>query len=177
MRLSRNSVSGFLMTLVLCSACATDRGRRPPPDNPGKSPPRESTMIAHPISLLFASMDQNQDALVDKNELSESVLREWARMTETNHASALHFETWSQTVLGARNALPSFIAFDSDLDGRISMSDFSGHLYREFDRLDNNQDDLVARSELLFQGARSSQGSERGGDARSSRGEGRKRPR
>ena len=174
----RLPIAATMLILLFCSACASSPDRRGPPRGErGDAGVAFSGMAARPIGLLFASMDANQDAVVDKVELATGLSTEWDRLSRSDSVSALEFEAWSLTALGAAETLPAFITFDPDLDGRFTWDDFSKRLQFEFDRLDTDNSATLARSELLFRVAARNQnrGGESGGDR--PRREGRERPR
>lgn len=163
---------------LLLSACASKPDRRGPPNGErGNGGATYTGMAAKPISLLFVSMDRNEDTFIDGSELELGIDTEWQRLTLSPNATALDFENWSLSALGARDTLPSFVAFDRDLDGRISQQDFSKRIQVEFDLADADNDGVLARSELLFRVSRPSQSRANGPEGERSRGEGRGRPR
>lgn len=180
MRANRFSLLAFSMALLMCTACASKPDRRaPPPGERGGPGANYSGMAAKPIALFFATLDSNQDAVVDGPELDVGLSREWTRMTDTDKVSALQYSAWSQTVFGAKDILPSFVAFDHDLDGRFTQADFAKRMEFEFERLDADNSGTLVRSELLFRVSRPSQ-SQRSGSSEGrqpSEGRGRGRPR
>lgn len=164
---------GFLLT-----ACASKPDRRGPPNGErGNVGATYSGMAAKPISLLFVSMDSNQDTFIDGGELERGLEREWLRLTPSSNAKALDFENWSLAALGAKDTLPSFIAFDRDLDGSISQEDFYKRVRIEFDLADADNNGVLTRSELLFRVSRPSRDRTSSPEGERSRGEGRGRPR
>lgn len=164
--------------ILLLSACASKPERRPPPTGDrGTAGANYSGMAAKPIGLLFASMDSNHDTLIDRSELELGLEAEWLRLTSSSRANALDFEAWSLAALGAKDTLPAFIAFDRDLDGRISREDFAKRLQIEFELADADNSGTLTRSELLFRVARPSRDRSGGPQGERSRGEGRGRPR
>lgn len=182
MRSNRFSLLVSLAVLLFCAACASQPDRRgPPPGERSTGGANYTGMAAKPVGLLFATMDQNRDAIVDSNELDLGIADEWDRLSSTAFASALEFETWSLLAFGSNDTLPSFIAFDHDLDGRFTIEDFSKRLQFEFERLDTDNSGTLVRSELLFRISRPSRGSGDSGQGERGRGggggEGRGRPR
>lgn len=178
MRSNRFSLLASSIVLLICTACATQPDRRgPPPGNRDTAGASYAGMAAKPIGLFFATLDDNRDAVLDETELDRGIAREWDRLSGSDTAGALEYETWSLTALGSKDTLPSFIAFDHNLDGRFSREDFEKQLWFEFERMDADNSGTLSRSELLFRVSRPSQ---RGGDsegAQPPRGEGRGRPR
>lgn len=165
----QNRLSSIALTLALflCASCASDpRDRRGPPQERGGSAGASYTgMAAKPISVLFASMDVDRDAVVDAAELTLGTDVEWLRLSNGGPVSALGFEAWSIDVLGSKDTLPSFVAFDRDLDGAITPDEFSVRLRTEFSALDSDKNGRLERSELVFRisrAMRDSGGSEQG---------------
>lgn len=178
MRSSRFPFVTPALILLLCAACASQPDRRGPPRGErGNASAAFSGMAARPIGLLFASMDVNQDTLVDEIELASGLSMEWDRLSSSDSVTALEFEAWSLMALGSAETLPAFITFDPDLDGRFTWDDFSKRVQFEFDRLDTDNSATLSRSELLFRVAapRQDRGGDSGGDR--PRREGRERPR
>ena len=178
MRSNRFSLLTSSIVLLMCTACASQPDRRgPPPSERGGAGATYSGMAAKPIGLFFATLDRNRDAVLDQNELERGITNEWGRLSRANQASALDFEAWSLIVFGSRDTLPSFIAFDHDLDGRFTREDFAKRLQFEFERLDADNSGTLDRSELLFRVSRPSQGPGVSDRGQPPRGEGRGRPR
>ena len=164
--------------LLVCTACASPPDRRgPPPGDRGKAGANFSGMAARPIGVFLATLDRNQDAIVDTAELDRGITHEWNRLSRSDQASALEFDAWSAVVLGSKNTLPSFITFDHDLDGRFTREDFAKRLRFEFERLDVDNSGTLVRSELLFKISRPPLGSGASGNGQPPRGQGRGRPR
>ena len=178
MRANRFSLLATSILLLMCAACASQPERRgPPPGERGGAGANYSGMAAKPVALFFATLDSNRNARVDDAELARGLSHEWNRMTSSEQVSALEFGVWSQKVFGAKETLPSFIAFDHDLDGRFTQADFVKQMQFEFDRLDADQSGTLDRSELLFHVARPAQRSGSSEGRQAPQGKGRGRPR
>ncbi|MEM9570782.1 MAG: hypothetical protein AAF996_04905 [Pseudomonadota bacterium] len=179
MRLNHFSIGAALFALLLCTACASQPERRGPPPGGerGESRVTHSGMVAKPIGLFLATLDRDGDLIVDEAELEAGIAQEWDRLSDSHQASALQFKAWSQLALGSDDTLPSFIAFDHDLDGRFTLEDFGSQLRYEFERLDADNSGTLTRSELVSRLSRPSpaEGAAIAGERR--RGEGRGRPR
>ena len=63
---------------------------------------------------------------------------------------AITFRSWSESALGSTEAVPTFLSFDQNLNGTVSADEFEIGLMREFDRMDENMDDSLSRSEMVF---------------------------
>ncbi|MEM9178193.1 MAG: signal transduction protein [Pseudomonadota bacterium] len=159
-------LSAFALATLLISACANGPDRRPPRggDRGGEQSSFEG-YAAKPVTLLFVSMDQNNDARISSDELLRGIDREWDLLTSRHPIGALEYGEWSAATLGSSDALPSFISFDRDLDGSLSELEFGDRLRAEFADLDKNSDGLLDRSELIFRisrPARQQQGGQQG---------------
>lgn len=150
-------LSALVLSSILLSACASGPERRPQRGGDrGGSQSGFEGFAAKPIALLFAGMDANQDLVVSGDELLAGIEREWSRLLTKRAVGALEYGEWSLDALGSAEALPSFISFDRDLDGRMSELEFGDRLRAEFRDLDKNQDGFLDRSELLFRVTRPS---------------------
>jgi len=175
--LTRTIAFTLLASSLLISACASKPDRRPPPGSNAKS---YQGMAAKPIGLLFTSMDQNGDSIVQAAEATAGITGEWTKLSARGDLGALNYAEWAAVSLGSEDALPSFISFDRDLNGRLSQTEFEDRLRTEFSDLDKNADSALQRSELIFtiapprqaQGGEQRQRGGRGGGG----GEGRGRP-
>lgn len=179
MRLNHFSIGTALFALLLCTACASQPERRGPPPGGerGEARASHSGMVAKPIGLFLATLDSNGDLIVDEAELEAGIPQEWDRLSGADHASALQFKAWSELALGSNDTLPSFIAFDRDLDGRFTIEDFDRRLRYEFERLDADSSGTLTRSELVSRLSRPSQAAGAAIGGGRPRGEGRGRPR
>lgn len=173
---NRLSLMASSIVLLICTACASPPDRRgPPPGDRGKTGENFSGMAARPIGFFLATLDRNHDAIVDATELDRGITHEWSRLSHSNQVSALEFDAWSVTVLGSKDALPSFITFDNDLDGRFTRDDFAKRLRFEFERLDVDNSGTLVRSELLFRISRPTQSYGGSGTGQPAKGRGRPR--
>ncbi|MEL7110193.1 MAG: signal transduction protein [Pseudomonadota bacterium] len=175
------TLSLLLIATLLIGACASRDDRRPPRGG-GERGGGQSGFegyAAKPIALLFVGMDENQDRFVDGGELAAGIESEWNNLLSERAVGALDYSEWSFATLGSADALPSFVSFDRDLDGRLSVLEFEDRLRAEFVDLDSNLDGVLARSELIFRVTRPSR-EERGGQQGGQRGsggqDGRRRP-
>lgn len=136
-------------TLAL-SACATKPDRRGPPSErggQGQGPQRSAGTFVKPIGLLFATMDQNNDAVISRAELERGIQNEWSQFDR--NPSGTDFAMWSITKLGSTDAYPTFMMFDRDFNSVVSEDEFSERLNVTFRQLDKNGDGNVERSEML----------------------------
>lgn len=147
---------GFLF-VALISGCASGPDRRPPPGGQrGGGAQGFEGQVAKPVALLFVSMDLDHNGQTNGQELIAGIHREWARLETARAIGALEYGAWAATTLGAEDALPSFISFDRDLNGRLSQIEFDDRLRAEFGELDKNGDGVLDRSELIFRVTRPS---------------------
>lgn len=163
------AISAFL-TIAACASAPTDR-RRPPPDRAGSNA-GFSGSVAKPISLLFATMDTNDDAIVDVPELAQGLDKEWARLSKHGRVDLDAFDAWSAGILGSGGSLEAFMAYDTNLDGGMTYEEFSKRLTNEFEELDADGNGALKRSELLFRvlrGSNNRRGPPGGGRGRGSR--------
>lgn len=158
-----------MIGILFLAGCASGRDRRPPEKGARGGEASFEGLAAKPVGLLFVSMDNNGDTRVEPAELLTGIDREWERLSLPGATGALAFGQWSTSVLGSQDALPSFIAFDRDLDGVVSQTEFDLYLRQEFSALDTNGDGTLERSELVFrvtrprQSRKDSQAESRGG--------------
>ena len=149
------TLSALTLATLLISACANGPDRRPPRDGDrGSGQNSFEGYAAKPVTLLFVSMDRNNDVRISGDELVSGIDREWGDLMTRHPIGALEYGEWSAATLGSPDALPSFISFDRDLDGRLSELEFGDRLRAEFADLDKNSDGQLDRSELIFRIAR-----------------------
>ncbi len=164
------------LLLLACASCASqpERGRGGSDGQRGERGERGGGPVKEvkSIGLLFASMDMNRDTLVDGAELTDAAGLEWRRMTPDETAGALEYEAWSLSALGSSEALPAFISFDRDLDGKIDWDDFSGGLRREFEEMDLDNSGTLTRAELITASTPPARQENRSGGGERSRGGG-----
>lgn len=165
----------LLLAATALSGCATEPERRPPRSGQGGG--GFEGIAAKPIALLFVSMDANQNKIVSGEELISGIEREWTELYQNTAVGAFEYNVWAAATLGAEDALPSFISFDRNLDGRLSDTEFDDRLRMEFFELDKNKDGALDRAELTFRVARRSrnEGREEGGRGRGGEEGGRRR--
>lgn len=163
-------IPSLLLASLLLSACASGPDRRPQRGE-GRSggEPSFEGYAAKPIALLFAGMDTNGDLQTSGAELIDGIAIEWTRIASKPAIGALEFGTWAEIALGSREALPSFISFDRDLNGRLSELEFDDRMRAEFAQLDKNTDGVLERSELAFRIARQNR-DQQGGQQQQQRG-------
>lgn len=159
----------LLLAGIIISGCTNGPDKRPPRggDRGGGGQASYEGYAAKPVALLFASMDHDQDGVLDGADLRVGIAREWTRLSTSSAIGALEYGAWAEMALGSPDALPSFISFDRDLNGRLSELEFDDRLRAEFSEFDKNSDGLLDRSELIFRVTRPSRGEQgRGGQGR-----------
>lgn len=106
---------------------------------------------AQPIALFFAGLDTNRDKVVTRLELSQGIAADWAALkpSVTNKVGAFKMEDWALETLGSREAYPTRLSFDSNLDNQVSADEFANRLNRTFDDRDKNDDGRLTREELV----------------------------
>lgn len=168
------------ITLSACASSGPDRRDRPDRGDRGGQRGAEGAQrtayegyAAKPIGLLLTSMDANADHKVQIAEFEAGVKKEWTSFTSDGQTGALSYAKWAKRVLGAADALPSFITFDRNLDGAISELEFTDYLSKQFVSLDANSDDVLEASELVFRiEQQRGRGGEQAGQGRGQRGGG-----
>lgn len=145
-----------LTALSLLGACASQRGPQgrggPPPGEQGQMRSElQGGLIAQPVAFLFIESDANRDTILTRGELDTATQTLWQSLQpgESGTIGAIAYGRWAEPHLGAEDALPNRISFDTNLDGAISEPEFAEGLVREFSRLDKNEDGELTRAELL----------------------------
>ena len=146
-------------TFVSLAACAgTGRGRPPGggsqggPGAPDSGSSRLIGPIARPVALLFIDWDVNSDRTVSSDELLAGISYDWDQLSGGEvSVSTFALTEWATTVLGSPDAQPSYIAFDTNLDGRLTTREFSDRFRDEFSHLDRDGSGTLTRSELVFE--------------------------
>lgn len=127
-----------------------------------------AAVSTHPVGLYFVGLDANDDGLTSRAELDAGIKADFAKFGR--NPSATQFRGWTVKSFGSSSAMPTFLSFDSNLNGVVTESEFETRLVGEFNRLDKNDDGNIARSELIFNVQQRQRGSrtdgERGGEGR-----------
>lgn len=143
------------LTSISLAACASGRPNHGPPSGNdefrGQSD-RPTGFAIKPVALLFSEMDENDDRAVTTDELTSGLDAIWSELDidPSNTISPINFSAWAATALGDANAAPNRIAFDVNLDGAITKTEFISRMKLEFSELDRNKDGTLTRSEFLF---------------------------
>lgn len=169
-------ILGALGAVVL-AGCASKGSERPPERRGAEagSQQRYDGLVAKPISLLFATMDEDGDYAVTTEELASGLASDWAKLAADGAPRQISYAKWSKAALGARYALPGFLTLDRNGDGRLSEIEFTQYFQRQFTTLDRNNDARLDREELLFM-MQSQPRREGSGSQERSRDSGRRRP-
>jgi len=144
-RLNSLTTPAMIIALACLTACASGPKRG---GAQGQGDAQFSGVSAHPVGLYLVGHDADGDGLVSRAELDEGIMKDWAQFDR--NPSATQFQTWSLRALGSTSAMPTFLSFDTNLNGSVTRSEFETRLVSEFNRLDRNGDGRLARSELVF---------------------------
>ena len=130
----------------------------------------EPRVIAAPQGLLYVGLDADQDGVTTRVEVESSLsgLFAQADLDQNSTIRPIELTAWLETFMGSSDLPNNARAFDRDLDGSISETEFSGYILHQFGRLDRNKDEALQRSEIvetITPGARSSP-QQRGGLSR-----------
>ena len=129
----------FILAAAGLTACAS---------SPKPSGNQIAAVSTHPVGLYFVGLDANDDGLTSLAELDAGIKADFAKFG--GNPSATQFQGWTTDAFGSSAAMPTFLSFDSNLDGVVSAAEFKTRLVGEFNRLDKNGDGNIARSELIF---------------------------
>jgi len=147
-----------LAAAVLITACAPQHGpqRGGGRGGPGGAPDGvhggfRGGLIVRPIALVFADFDLNHDRTVSETEFAAGAATAWdeADANADGGVTPFEFADWALAAMGAENPNPGRIAFDRNLDTRITRDEFLDTLAFEFSALDANHDGVVARAEMV----------------------------
>lgn len=142
---------------LLPVAAADGQQRRPPPVSasgtldPCLAAAGAIGRSATPMALLIVGFDADGDARVSRAELAAGIADQFRRADTDGDGQLglVELASWSRTWLGSDNVKPGRFDFDRDADDRISAEEFQAELTRHFGILDNDQDGVVTRAELL----------------------------
>lgn len=158
-------------TMIIALSCVTACASGPKRGQGGSN--QITAVSTHPVGLYFVGHDANDDGVTSRAELDAGIKKDWAKFDR--NPSATQFQSWTTKAFGSSSAMPTFLSFDTNMNGVITQSEFETRLVEEFNRLDKNGDGNIARSELIFnvrqRGSESRSQGERGGEGRPSRGE------
>lgn len=107
---------------------------------------------ALPIALLFTGMDANRDKRVTRAEAQAGIEIDWRSLSPsiTNKIGAFKIQDWAVQTLGSKEARPTRLSFDRNLDNQVSGDEFADRLLTAFDKLDSDSDGALSRAELVF---------------------------
>lgn len=110
------------------------------------------TIQAQPIALFFTGLDTDHDKIVTRAELDLGMDADWRAMepSVTGKVGAFKIEDWALSTLGSRDAYPTRLSFDSNLDNQVSAAEFKNRLVRTFDDMDEDGNGQLSRAELIF---------------------------
>lgn len=155
-----------ILALAGLTACASGPKRGGGSGQGGNN--QIAAVSTHPVGLYFVGLDANDDGLTSRTELDAGIKADFAKFGR--NPSATQFQGWTVKAFGSSSAMPTFLSFDSNMNGVVTESEFETRLIGEFNRLDKNGDGNIARSELIFNVQQRQRGSqtngERGGEGR-----------
>jgi len=104
-----------------------------------------------PAALVFATFDTNGDYSVDTRELAAGHARAFghADRDTSGYLSIIEIEGWRRNALGSTDAIPGRMAFDPNLDNRITKDEFGAEFTRLFRESDKNQDGKLDFAEMV----------------------------
>ncbi len=110
------------------------------------------TVQARPIALFFAGLDANRDKSVSAAELAAGIDADWRALkpSVTGKVGAFKIEDWALQTLGSREAYPTRLSFDSNLDNQVSADEFKNRLTLSFTEMDEDKDGRLTREELVY---------------------------
>ena len=110
------------------------------------------TVQARPVALFFAGLDSNRDKAVSQAELMAGIDADWKALkpSVTGKVGAFKIEDWALSTLGSREAYPTRLSFDSNLDNQVSEDEFRDRLMRTFDDMDTDENGRLTREELIY---------------------------
>ncbi|GHA97721.1 hypothetical protein GCM10009069_20820 [Algimonas arctica] len=146
-RLTFLTTPAILIALCSLTACASGPKRGGGPQGGGGGG-QSSGVFAHPVGLYFVGHDTDNNRVTTLTELDAGIKMDWAKFGR--NPSATQFQSWSLNALGSGSAMPTFLSFDTNMNGVITESEFETRLIGEFNRLDKNGDGKLMRSELIF---------------------------
>ncbi len=138
---------------VLTASCASNAG-----GNAGASANVETLrelagrQMASPVALLFAGMDRDGDAVIDRAEIRAQLEALYSAGDDDGSGGmdGVEFLDWSTAYLGAGQTVPGRLHFDRNQDASISFEEFERALLTLSEDLDQNDDGRLVRAEMLF---------------------------
>ncbi|MEM9706371.1 MAG: hypothetical protein AAF850_09885 [Pseudomonadota bacterium] len=173
----RDFKSWVLLSAALAmGACASNKPSPPGGRGAGEF---DNAILAKPIALFFASLDQDVDGQVTQADIEQSTPAVFTRFDRNTDGqlTPIEFANWSETHLGDREALPGFLRFDRDRNDAISLSEFQTTLGLQLDRLDEDKDGAVSVEEMTFRIQRPQRNGDQEGQRRRPAGARRRGPR
>lgn len=104
-----------------------------------------------PAALVFATFDTNGDYSVDQTELASGHAVTFTRADRDNsgYLSIIEIEAWRRNALGSTDAIPGRMAFDPNLDNRITKAEFGSAFSSLFRDSDTNEDGKLDFAEMV----------------------------
>jgi len=104
-----------------------------------------------PAALVFATFDTNGNYSIDKQELAAGHVTAFSKADRDNsqHLSIIEIESWRRTALGSPDAIPGRMAFDPNLDNRVTKAEFEAAFLSLFKESDKNEDGALDFAEMV----------------------------
>lgn len=104
-----------------------------------------------PAALVFATFDKNADYAVDRAELAagHTAVFGHADRDGSQHLSIIEIESWRRMALGSPDAIPGRMAFDRNIDNRITKAEFGAAFTVLFNESDTNADGVLDFAEMV----------------------------
>lgn len=102
-------------------------------------------------ALLYVSWDADGDLSTSTAEIDAGLTREFGRADANSDGSLtpIEFQNWANSALGGGMTGPYRLDFDRNVDNSITREEFDTELRARANDYDENQDQLVARSEMV----------------------------
>jgi hypothetical protein len=102
-------------------------------------------------AMLFVSFDTDGNLATSMDEIEAGLNREFARADANtdNALTPIEFQNWANAALGGGMLGPYRLDFDRNVDNSITREEFDTEIRARANEYDENQDQSVARSEMV----------------------------